>query len=262
MHRMLSMSWTHDPPWGYGEPIPVGAAEMTAPVPTSDLVRRQFGAVADAYVTSTYHASGADLAALVQAAGLRGDEPVLDLGCGAGHAALAVAAHAAEVTAVDVTPDMVATASRLAAQRGVTNLTVRLADVAQLPFPDARFDLVTSRVAAHHFADPRQALAEAFRVLRPHGRLLLIDSVAPEMAALDTFMQCFELLRDASHVRNWRPSEWVERMRTPTLKVETIRRLFAEATPGQRAAFDLRTAEPWGFDIPLALFQATKPPGP
>ena len=259
---------------------------MSPSVPTTDLVRSQFGAVADAYATSTYHASGGDLAALVRAAGLSGTEHVLDLGCGAGHAALAMAAHAADVTAVDVTPDMVATASRVAAERGATNVTVRVADVADLPFADAQFDIVTSRVAAHHFADPRQALAEAFRVLRPRGRLLVIDSVAPETAALDTFMNCFELLRDASHVRNWRPSEWlamlgaagfhqpavlerfaipldgqawVERMRTPSFKVDTIRRLFADATPDQRAAFDLRTADPWGFAISLALFQATKP---
>ena len=99
-------------------------------------------------------------------------------------------------------------------------------------------------------------------------------------------MNCFELLRDASHVRNWRPSEWVtmlgdagfhqpsilerfaipldgqawvERMRTPHFKVETIRRLFADATPEQREAFDLRTEDPWGFSISLALFGATKP---
>ena len=142
---------------------------MSPSVPTTDLVRSQFGAVADAYATSTYHASGADLAALVRAAGLSGTEHVLDLGCGAGHAALAMAAHAADVTAVDVTPDMVATASRLATERGVANVTVRVADVADLPFADARFDVVTSRVAAHHFADPRQALAEAFRVLRPRA---------------------------------------------------------------------------------------------
>jgi hypothetical protein len=99
-------------------------------------------------------------------------------------------------------------------------------------------------------------------------------------------MNCFELLRDASHVRNWRPSEWlamlasagfdqpevlerfaipldgqawVERMRTPSIKVDTIRHLFAEATQPQREAFGLRMTDPWGFNVTLALFQATRP---
>jgi ubiquinone/menaquinone biosynthesis C-methylase UbiE len=259
---------------------------MTPSTSTTDRVQSQFGAVADAYVTSSYHASGADLASLVRTADLHGTEHVLDLGCGAGHAALALAAHARQVTAVDVTPDMVAAAGRVAKERGFTNVTVRVADAVSLPFADAHFDVVTSRVAAHHFSHPRQALREAFRVLRPGGRLLLIDSVAPEDPTLDTFLNCFELLRDASHVRDWRPSEWVamledagfsqsglverfevpldghdwvQRMRTPELKVATIRALFAEATPAQRQAFDIHAADPWGFNIHIALFSATKP---
>src|SRR5579859_6799669 len=127
MDSMRSMSWTAG--WPTGTVIRM----------TSELVRSQFGAVADAYVTSSYHASGADLAALVRAAGLTGIEDVLDLGCGAGHAALAMAAGAAHVTAVDVTPDMVATASRFVRERGAENVTVQLADVAELPFGSAQF---------------------------------------------------------------------------------------------------------------------------
>src|SRR3712207_709403 len=120
------------------------------PAQVADPVRAQFGAVAAAYATSSYHSSGPDLAALVSAAALTGREQVLDLGCGAGHTALAVAPHAASVTAVDLTPEMLDVAARLAADRGVANVTFRAADVAALPFENASFDLVTSRVSAHH----------------------------------------------------------------------------------------------------------------
>ncbi len=245
-------------------------------------VRRQFGAVAAAYATSAVHASGPDLKALVEAAGLTGREQVLDLGCGAGHTALNLAPGAAHVTAVDVTPEMLDTAAGLAEQRGITNITFRLADVSELPFEDRTFDIVASRFSAHHYADPARALAEAARVLRPGGRFLLVDTIAPEDPALDTFYNATELLRDGSHVRNWRISEWrgmftaagfttevllefpidlggdswVQRSQTPPAMVDAIKALFAGATLAARAAFALREGEQWGWRIPAMLLRA------
>ena len=249
-------------------------------------VTQQFGAVAAAYATSPIHASGPDLAALVAAAALTGSERVLDLGCGAGHTALAVAPFAAAVVAVDVTPEMLATAAGLAAERGVTDVEFHHADAAALPFPDGSFDVVTSRYSAHHYADPARALAEAARVLRPGGRLLLADTIAPEDPALDTFMNAAELLRDGSHVRNPRISEWrrlfaeagfepavlfemmidlegdswVQRSRTAPAMVAGLRALFAAASPAARAAFAIADGDPWGWRIPMALLQGTRRP--
>lgn len=254
------------------------------PAQTPDPVREQFGSVAAAYATSTYHASGPDLATLVSAAGLTGGERVLDLGCGAGHTALAVAPHAAAVVAVDLTPEMLAVAAGLAEARGIKNITFRSADVSALPFEDASFDLITSRVSAHHYADPAAALREAARVLKPGGSILLIDTVAPEDPALDTFYNAVELLRDRSHVRNCRVSEWhrllagagfepetllefaieldgaswVQRSQTPPGMVAAIRALFEGAAPAARTAFQLRDGDAWGWTIPAALIKGAR----
>ena len=90
-----------------------------------DSVQEQFGPVAAAYVTSAVHAGGPDLEAMVAAGNLQGTERVLDVATGAGHTAIAFARQAAEVTAFDLTEAMLATAQNLAAEQGVTNISVR-----------------------------------------------------------------------------------------------------------------------------------------
>lgn len=247
--------------------------------------RRQFGGAAAAYANSALHAAGPDLALLKEASDLGGSEQVLDLGCGPGHATFALAPLAARVVGVDVTPEMVGAAQRLAGQRSIRNATFAEADVASLPFAEASFDLVVSRLAGHHFAEAGRALSEAGRVLRTGGRILFADTVAPEDPGLDTFCNTFEFLRDPSHTRCHRASEWVRmlrgvgfdarvthriaiavdgaawaaRARTPPARLETVRELFRAATPAQRSAFDIRD-EPWGFSQPVVIIAGTWSP--
>jgi ubiquinone/menaquinone biosynthesis C-methylase UbiE len=147
-------------------------------------IRRQFGENARRYAESSYHTQSPDLAALLALAAPRGDERVLDVGTGTGHTALAFAARVAEVVGLDLTEAMLAEARRLAAAQGAANARFVLGDAMALDFPDRSFDLVTCRVCAHHFADPGRAVAEAARVLRPGGRLLVVDFAPHEQEFL------------------------------------------------------------------------------
>jgi len=244
-------------------------------------VRRQFGANADSYIISGVHNSGPDLEVLVAALRLGGEERVLDLGSGAGHSALACADGAAEVTGIDLTPEMVAAARQLAQERGKTNVRFEPGDVERLPFEDRSFDRVITRYAFHHFPRPEDALAEARRVLRPGGLFLLADSIAPEDDDQDAFLHRIEMLRDPSHVRDHRVSElcqmllgagflepehlgrwsielefddWTRRMRTPPDRVAQIMGAFENASGAVQEAYGFSAGDSWL--IPAALLRA------
>jgi arsenite methyltransferase len=118
---------------------------------------------------------------------LRGDERVLDMGCGRGAVLAAVARRltTGSVTGVDIwsTHDQSGNARdvtvRNASLEGVGDrVDVQTGDMRALPFPDATFDLVVSSLAIHNIRsnrERRQAVAEGFRVLKPGGRFVIAD---------------------------------------------------------------------------------------
>jgi ubiquinone/menaquinone biosynthesis C-methylase UbiE len=177
------------------------------------LVANQFGPRADAYIQSAVHAAGADLDALRAFVQTQRFARVLDLGCGGGHASFAVADHVGQVTAYDLSPDMLNAVAKEAQVRGLSNLVTEQGTVEALPFADGSFDLVVTRYSAHHWHDVPQGLREARRVLKPGGRAMVMDAVAPANPLLDTFLQTIEMLRDPSHVRDYSVAEWEQMLR-------------------------------------------------
>jgi len=173
-----------------------------------EAVSAQFSPRANAYVTSPVHAAGEDLDRLETVLKARRPPRVLDLGTGGGHVAFRAASYAAEVVAYDLSGAMLAQVAAEAAKRGHANIAARQGSAESLPFENASFDAVLTRFSAHHWRDVPRALAEARRVLKPGGLAVVIDAVAPESQLADTWLQTLELMRDPSHVRDYRRSEW------------------------------------------------------
>jgi ArsR family transcriptional regulator len=101
------------------------------------------------------------------------DWVVGDLGCGTGQVAAALAPFVKDVIAVDRSADMLQAAHRRL--RDVANVDVRRGELEALPIQDGALDAATLLLVLHHLPDPAEALAEAARVLRPGGRLLISD---------------------------------------------------------------------------------------
>ena len=129
---------------------------------------------------------------------LEADMILLDVACGAAHAAEQVAPHVRQVVGVDLTPALLEVGAERLRAAGTTNVLLQEGNAAELPFLDASFDLVMCRGSLHHFADPPGAVAEMARVCRSGGRVVVADMVAPSAEVRDAFDALHRCL-DPSH---------------------------------------------------------------
>ena len=186
----------------------------------SQSVREQFGANAGSYVSSPAHARGASLTWLVEQVNPEPDWRLLDMATAVGHTAFAFAGRVAHVIGLDLTPQMLSLASGLASERGIANVSFAVGDVDDMPFGDETFDVVTCRIAPHHFPDVERFIGEAKRLLRRGGLLAVVDNIVPgsrlrgkkadRLRAAGAYVNAVEKLRDPSHVRCLSFEEWID----------------------------------------------------
>jgi ubiquinone/menaquinone biosynthesis C-methylase UbiE len=261
------------------------------------LVQQQFGAHAAAYATSTVHAKGASLGRLVELVSPEKHWQALDVATGAGHTAAAFAPHVARAVASDITEEMLEEARKLAAAKGFANMEAVSADAEALPFEAASFDLVTCRIAPHHFPDIPVFVSEVQRVLKPGGTFALVDNIAPDAESTPGFSNAelrdasltynaFEKIRDPSHGRCLGMAEWselitdsgleithkeriakdmefqpwAERLGADAATIERLREMLTQAAPALAAFLKprLEAGSLW-FTLDEAILIARKP---
>ncbi len=209
----------------------------------------------------------------------------IDLGTGAGFNAFNIAQLDYRTVATDPAAPMLREARRIGAERGLTNLTLCQTPAESLPFASGSLDIVASRMAAHHFGDYQATVAEAHRVLKIGGALLIADSVAPEDDSLRDWLEEIELRRDYSHIENRKASVieelvtergldmvdrvhtsihlkfngWVARTAIPDADAASLRRDFLGASSAVKDAFEIQEVyDDIHFAWPCLVFRAVK----
>ena len=177
-----------------------------------DPVQRQFGRTAAAYVESATHARGEDLDRITAIASEHGGDRLVDVGTGVAHTLRRLGPLFRVALGIDATREMLDAGRGVLSAAGVANALLVQADAAALPIASRSADVVTSRLAPHHFADAAGAFREIARVLRPGGVFIFVDNAAPDDLALDAFINQLERLRDPSHVRSQTSREWQDLM--------------------------------------------------
>lgn len=178
--------------------------------PVQSAAAEQFGRQSHRYGKGHILADVSDVIAALSRFALPNPARVLDVATGAGHTGLHCASLGHDVTCADIAQPMLDRVNEAARERGL-KVATRLHPAESMPYPDATFDLVTSRVAPHHFSSPDSFVREAARVLKGGGHLLVIDgSIEDGDPVAEEWSHRVEILRDPSHHRFLSPARWRE----------------------------------------------------
>lgn len=199
---------------------------MSSLDPVQQAAQEQFARQSQRYGKGHILADVADVESAVARMELPHPARVLDVATGGGHTGLYLASLGHHVTLADLAAPMLENARAAALERGL-EVSTRQHAAEEFPYPDGSFDLVTCRVAAHHFSSPAAFIAETARVLAPGGWFLLIDgSVQDDQPEAEEWIHRVEKLRDPSHHRFLSPKGWSELCEGRGLEVRS-----AELTP-------------------------------
>jgi ubiquinone/menaquinone biosynthesis C-methylase UbiE len=197
----------------------------------------QFDRQSDRYGKTHILADTADVADCLSKVALISGGRALDVATGGGHTALHVARMGWRVTAGDVSPKMLENARKLLAAEGLA-LETQVFAAEDIPFPAETFDLVTVRVAPHHFSSPARFVGEVARVLKPGGHFMLIDGTVPDDdRETEAWLHNVEKLRDPSHGRFLPRKEWEDLVRASGLVILSSS-LHAKKQPDLHWYFD------------------------
>ena len=189
--------------------------------PIQRTAQEQFARQSERYGRGHILADVGDVEAALAPLDLPRGLDVLDVATGAGHTGVYLAGLGHRVTVADIAEPMLKRATELAASRGL-KIETRQHAAEEFPYADGSFDLVTCRVAAHHFSSPESFIRETARVLKPGGHFLLIDgSVEDGQPEAEEWLHRVEKLRDPSHHRLLTPGAWSRLCEQHGLKVES-----------------------------------------
>jgi ubiquinone/menaquinone biosynthesis C-methylase UbiE len=173
---------------------------------------------------------------------LSADARVLDIATGTGEFARAIAPRVASVVGLDATEAMIERGRRFVEQAGVGNISFQQGVVQNIPFEDESFDIVSSRYAFHHFADPRPVIAEMARVCKAGGYIIIVDIIVPDVSTA-VEVNYYEWLCDQSHTRALNPGEFETFFRLFGLEVVSARTRLLDNLFTEWMDFSLTTQE-------------------
>jgi len=184
-----------------------------------DLVRDRFTRTAEAFADFVLKERNFEAEHLLKLIVPRGSERAIDVACGPGTLSRIFSAHVRSITGFDLTPAMLARARKEAASLGLKNFSAIRGNALRMPFSDNSFDLAVTSYSIHHIPDGAAAIREIARILKPGGKLGLLDMVVSENSAAAKTCNDIEIARDASHTRALPVSEFEQLLAACGLRI-------------------------------------------